>query len=156
MSQNSPPRTAACHAYMRLITCLFPWVPKSMHFHINLHAFGTCSRTSARNYMLKVISQIVLNMQNGGLGNNPRPVQAMIKVLGRFRQEHSRKSGLFHILRVRASYLRGSPQLRTWVILTVFRTESFLSKKFGLRKLVVEVHKFHNSVLNVEIVDFVE
>jgi hypothetical protein len=30
------------------------------------------------------------------------------------------------------------------------------SKQFGLRKLVVEVHKFHNSVLNVEIVDFVE
>jgi hypothetical protein len=34
----------------------------------------------------EVSSQIVLNMQNGGLGNNPRPAQATIKVLGRFLQ----------------------------------------------------------------------
>jgi hypothetical protein len=35
---------------------------------------------------VKVSSRIVLNMQNGGLGNNPKPAQATIKVLGRFLQ----------------------------------------------------------------------
>jgi hypothetical protein len=29
-------------------------------------------------------------------------------------REHPRKSGLFHIFRFHPSYLRGSPQLRTW------------------------------------------
>jgi hypothetical protein len=36
--------------------------------------------------LLLVSSRIVLNMQNGGLGRNPRPAQATIKVHGRFLQ----------------------------------------------------------------------
>jgi hypothetical protein len=60
--------------------------------------------------------------------------------------EHPRKSGLFHIFRFHPSYLRGSPQLRTWG-----HFESRQDRILLIKNLVFG--SWWNSSLNVAIVD---
>jgi hypothetical protein len=61
-------------------------------------------------------------------------------------KEHSRKSGILHILYSTHNIKKIPRNEKPRVISNVVRIKSYLSHSCGLRKLVESLHNFHNSV----------